>query len=248
MRPSCAARLPCASAPPAAQLLPQQWACLQKQTLRGTPTEPYAGPRALTECGRWLPMPPGSSGPGNTSGTAGDRRQRSGQRAARPVRPPPGLSGLSRQHADTSAPSSLWAHLASEPSPTVPTTAPGRCHPGPSTRGPEFHPAACRWPRPCSRCSGQRPLALRSSPACRGCAGLSRTCTHMQPHHVGGPKHRPPAPRPSPQGSCLCCRPGQACRHGPSGLSPRPLATDPGDPCPATPRPGLASPAGGRHG
>lgn len=180
---------------------PSSGACLRKQTLRGTPPEPHAGPRALTECGRWLPMPPGSSGPGNTSGTAGDRRQRSGQRAARPVRPPPGLSGLSRQHADTSAPSSLWAHLASEPSPTVPTTAPGKCRPGPSTRGHEFHPAACRWPCPCSRSSGQRPLA-------RGCPApspsklprLQRLC-RSQPHlhpHAASPCGRAQAPPPCP--------------------------------------------------
>lgn len=88
----------------------------------------------LTVCGHWLPRPPGSSGPGNTSGTAGRQVARvRASRAARSPPPSPGLSGLSRQQAHTSAPSSLWAAKASQPSPAVPVRRPGRLCSGSST-------------------------------------------------------------------------------------------------------------------
>lgn len=182
---------------------------------------------------------------GNTSGTAGDSA-RSGQRAARPVRPPRGLSELSRQHANHVSPSSLWAHLASEPSPAVPTTAPGKCRPRARHGDHEFRPRRLPLAMPPAL------SLLRAEPLAQGCpcpqpAGFTRLqrlcrsqphCTpHAASHHVGGPS-LPPLPHdPLPKAAFAVRSPGLQA-WPPQDLPG--LCADQGDPA-LHPPPALAS-------
>lgn len=210
------------------------------------------GPRVLTESGRWLPRPPGSSGPGNTSGTAGDRRQQSGQQAARPIRPPPGRVGLAGS-TWTRQPRAPCGHTRHQ-SPAL--WSPPRPQAGATQRHPRGHTRSAQPPSsrplPPPRCL---PLAIpllslfrteaaglglpccqyfTASPAWRVCAG-SQSHPHPRAASPSGRAQHPPCPMAlSPlKPSLLSSRPG---------LQAWPLRTPsqasdhrPGAPCPAPP-------------
>lgn len=134
----------------------------RSQTFVVVPGPPHAVPSgalprepvALTVCGHWLPTPPGSSGPGSTSGTAVGTSSTGQARGAAPPAPG-GLGG--------------WASAR----PAGGRGARARRRAGRSRGGADGHvEAVCTWLQTVRTCTPSTALSQRQRPWREGACGL----------------------------------------------------------------------------